>query len=422
MHSFTEPCFLGPVAFASPRQWNKIVAATTLLLQDNNNQPFGSSRLRVELATSAETLPDHWPTSLDRGSAACHPFQCADILAVWCNTIGRARGIKPLFVSVLGPSRQPLMLLPLGIREQFGLKILRFLDGGVSDYNAPVVFPGAAALGAAPAIWSEIAGHLPPFDLAILEKMPEQVGNLTNPLFSLATEDHHESCHAVALYGPWEKFVRDRISNAADSRRRRRKLEKLGTVRIAIAQSADEREFFLSAMMRMKRRKYIDTKGYDVFDTPGTEDYYREATHALGESGPAQLSALILDGRILAAHWGYVAGDRFYHLMPAHEGREWRAYAPGRLLNEWLMQWCTERGLKYLDFGIGDETYKFDYCDLHIPLRDAFFPVTLMGRLYAVAQKLETAAKIFVRDTRLSPALMATRKRWHNPSGSPQIE
>jgi CelD/BcsL family acetyltransferase involved in cellulose biosynthesis len=244
--------------------------------------------------------------------------------------------------------------------------------------------------------------------------MPAAVGGISNPLFALAADDRHESCHAVTLYGPWERFARDKISNAADSRRRRRKLDKLGTVRIAIAESASERQHFLDAMMRMKRHKYIETKGYDAFDTPGTEAYYREATRARGASGPVQLSALTLDDRILAAHWGYVSADRFYHLMPAHEGGEWRAYAPGRLLNEWLMQWCVERGFKSLDFGIGDEPYKFDYCDQHIPLRDAFLPATFGGRLYAAAQKLETAAKTSIRSTKLGAILMAARKRWHH--------
>jgi CelD/BcsL family acetyltransferase involved in cellulose biosynthesis len=376
----------------------------------------------VLIGHKPDDFRDLWPRSSARGDVRAFVFQCADILDVWCNTIGRARGVEPLFVTVLATSGRPALLLPFGIQTQHGTRILRFLDGGVSDYNAPIVLPDAAAIGDAQTIWSEISRYLPPFDVAILEKMPQMVGDLANPLFPLAQNFHHESCHAVALYGPWETFAHDKISNAADSRRRRRKLDKLGTVQIGIAESAEMREQFLAAMMRMKRRKYIDTKGYDAFQDPGAEDYFLETTRRLGAGGPVQLSALTLDGRILAAHWGYVTGDRFYHLMPAHEGGEWRAYAPGRLLNEWLLQWCIERGLKYLDFGIGDEPYKFDYCDLHIPLRDAFLPVTLKGRLYATARKLETAAKTSIRDTRLGVALIAARKRWRNPSGSPQIE
>jgi CelD/BcsL family acetyltransferase involved in cellulose biosynthesis len=235
------------------------VATAPLIARDDATGQYQPGQCRVEVATSVDRLPAHWPRSTDPGAAQVHPFQCADVLAVWCDTIGRARGIEPLFVSVLAPSGRPLMLLPLGIRTQYGTKVLRFLDGGVSDYNAPALYAGANFSGNADALWAEIARHLPRFDIAILEKMPAAVGGLSNPLFALTTDEHHESCHAVSLYGPWETFARDKISNAADSRRRRRKLDKLGTVRIAIAESANEREHFLDAMMRMKRHKFIET-------------------------------------------------------------------------------------------------------------------------------------------------------------------
>jgi CelD/BcsL family acetyltransferase involved in cellulose biosynthesis len=150
-----------------------------------------------------------------------------------------------------------------------------------------------------------------------------------------------------------------------------------------------------------------------VFSEPGLEDFYRETTRRLGD-GPVHLSALLLDDKVLAAHWGYVAADRFYHLMPAHETGEWLAYAPGRLLNEWLLEWSIGRGLKFFDFGIGDEPYKFDYCDVHVPLYDALLPVSAKGRLYAGMQRLKLNAKLLLRASPLAPALIAARNGWRS--------
>jgi CelD/BcsL family acetyltransferase involved in cellulose biosynthesis len=121
------------------------------------------------------------------------------------------------------------------------------------------------------------------------------------------------------------------------------------------------------------------------------------------------VSALLLDDKVLAAHWGYVAGDRFYYLMPAHESGDWRAYAPGRLLNEWLLKWAVESGLKYFDFSIGDEPYKFSYADLDVPLHDAFLPVNAKGRLFAALLGLKRNTKQSLRNSPLAPALIATR-------------
>ena len=369
---------------------------------------------RVSVSRSLRDCAAWWPRAGARGDARCFAFQCADILEVWCDTIGDANRIEPAFVTVFGASGNPALLLPLGIEDRNGVRTLRFLDGGVSDYNAPVVFPEASHWGpeAVAALWTVLRRELPPFDLAMLEKMPDVVGGLNNPLSALATKVHAESGHAVRLVGPWETFAREHTKNPSDSRRRSRKLEKLGNVRFVIAANAEQRADFFQAMMRMKRDKFLETKGYDVFTDPGLGEFYREATRRLGADGPIQVSALLLDDRVLAAHWGYVADGRFYYLMPAHDSGELRSFAPGRLLNEWLLQWALDSGLKVFDFGIGDEAYKLDYCDLDMPLRDAILPVNAKGRLVAAMREVKRNAKRSLRESPLAPALLATRNFW----------
>ncbi|MEX2128811.1 MAG: GNAT family N-acetyltransferase [Xanthobacteraceae bacterium] len=368
----------------------------------------------IRVNGSLDDLRALWPRANARRDARCFAFQCADVLEVWCDTIGRARQIEPAFVTVLGTSGQPALLIPLGIEQSNGVRVLQFLDSSLSDYNAPVVFPEAAAWSADAAewVWAMLLQELPPFDLAAFEKMPGMVDDFRNPLVSLATAVHSESCHTMSLFGPWDRFVRERLPKFSDSRRRRRKLEKLGKVRFEIAETGTQRQLYLEAMMRMKRRKFVETKGYDVFTDPGSGEFYQETNRRLGDRGPVQLSALLLDDRILAAHWGYVAGDRFYHLMPSHEDGDWRPYAPGRLLNEWLMEWSVNNGLQVFDFGIGDEPYKFGYCDVHVPLRDAFRPTTMKGRIYGNMRRLKTAAKIFLRDGKVGATLITARNRW----------
>ena len=377
--------------------------------------------MRVSVSNSLRDAEAWWPRSGRRGEAHCFAFQYADILDIWCDTVGAANQIEPAFVTVFGPSGKPALLLPLGIATRNGVRLLRFLDGGVSDYNAPVIFPEAARWGpdAARMVWHLLRRKLPPFDLAVLEKMPQTVGGVTNPLYTLATAAHPESGHAVKLDPPWPTFERAHVQNPADSRRRRRKLHELGSMRFVIAKDADQRSAFLEAMMSMKREKFLDTKGYDVFTNPGFGKFYREITRRLGEGGPVQLSALMLDDKILAAHWGYVANGRFYHLMPAHASGDWRRYAPGRLLNEWLLHWALENGLEFFDFGIGDEPYKFDFCDLVIPLRDALLPVSARGHLFAAMLRAKRGLKLSLRATALAPSLIAVRNFWRR-RGRPQ--
>ena len=95
--------------------------------------------------------------------------------------------------------------------------------------------------------------------------------------------------------------------------------------------------------------------------------------------------------------------------MPSYEAGEWRPFAPGRLLAEWLLQQHLERGDTVFDYGIGDEPYKFGYCDRHSSLGDAYLAVTAKGAAYKQLLQLQLVAKTKLRETRIGPALKAAR-------------
>lgn len=65
--------------------------------------------------------------------------------------------------------------------------------------------------------------------------------------------------------------------------------------------------------------------------------------------------------------------------MPSYEGGDWRRFSPGRLLNEYLIEWSFSNGINVFDFGIGDEDYKKDYCDVVVRLSQAMIPRTVHG-------------------------------------------
>jgi CelD/BcsL family acetyltransferase involved in cellulose biosynthesis len=366
--------------------------------------------LQVQVSATLAPFAALWPRSDRTGAGCCTVFQCADILDVWCDTIGRARAIAPVFVAVFA-GETPAMLLPLGIATRGSVRVLTFLDGTVSDYNMPVLFPAAAGWDAAAAAraWAAVAEALPPFDVALLEKMPAAFDGVPNPLVHLATGRYHESCHVMSLGGTAEEVAR-RFPNGADSRRVRRRLEALGPVTFTIAQDEAARQEILAAMMTMKRRRFIETKGYDVFAEPGYSAYYEAATRQLG-TGPVHLSALRVGETIIAAHWGYVSNGRFYYLMPSHAGGEYGRYAPGRLLNEFLITWSAEQGLAAFDFCIGDEPYKMGYRDVEVPLYTAALPRNLKGRAFGAALQMSRAAKTALTQTRLGPVLKDLRQR-----------
>ena len=347
--------------------------------------------------TVAPGLSDYggiWPRLDDPAPYGAHVFQSAELLQAWGDTIGVARQVTPCFIHVATAAGAPLLLVPMGIESRRGVRILTFLDAGIADYNVPVVFPGAGGIDAArmQRLWGQICAALPPFDLAILEKVPASVGATPNPFRFLAPMSSSPSGHLLALGGDWDAFVASRLRRRQDSRRKRRRLAEVGAIALHVARTEEEAAPLFAAMVRQKRRRFMETRGVDGFERPGYAAYFRLMTDRLLASGHVHLAGLLAGDDIVATHWGLVAWERFYFLMPTYEADKWARYSPGRLLIEELIAWCYRHGLRQFDFGVGDMEYKNDFGATAVPLFRGLLPRTAAGHAYASWLRLRRAA------------------------------
>lgn len=342
---------------------------------------------RIRVSERLGDFADVWPRSTNTGMARCHVFQYAEVIEVWLDTIGAVRNIKPCFVAVLSNENRPLLLLPLGIETVRGVRLLKFLDGGVSDYNTPILFPPDRPWSAQAfaGLWSRIVAALPAFDAVVLEKIPDSVGDLANPLLLLSTVPYPACGHAITLSGSWPEFEARRLPRREDGRRKQRKLSTMGAVSFQVASSPQDAEAFFDAMVAYKARKFVDTKVPGFEESPGKLEYFREMTRRFVQSGLVHLSALKVDETVVASHWGMIANGRFYHMMPGYADGQWERCSPGRLLNDRLIRESFERNLTIFDFGIGDEAYKNEYCDVSFQLHSFIAGRTLIGQAYLCA-------------------------------------
>ena len=370
-------------------------------------QPSRKS-VQIRVTSKLEDFADWWPRTDRLGAGLCYAFQCADILDIWRDTIGAARKIQTLFVAVLGEGERPQLLLPLGIERRHHMRVLTFLDDGVSDYNAPVVFPGAPELDFE-RIWQDLMRLLPPFDVAIFEKMPDDICGVLNPLMKLRVTNYSMSGHVTVLSGTWAEFAAHRLPRQRDTRRKRRRLAKLGSVVFAVAETHADYDKMFASMIRQKTRRYLETMGVDEFDRLGRRCYYTEATHRLAGQRTVHLSALKVDDQIVATHWGLVVDNRFYSLLPAYEGGEWSRYSPGRLLIENLIEWSFANRVEFFDFGVGDEKYKAEFQAHTLSLYRCILPVTMAGHIYATVYEAANRTRLAMRNTKVGAMLKRLR-------------
>ena len=184
----------------------------------------------IYASSNVKDFAGYWPRSDNMGGACGHVFQCADVLDVWLHTIGAARGTVPCFIVVKNEWGEPWLALALGIERRFGVRLLTFLDGGVNDYNAPLILsvrPSAISLGISDLV-RQLCGVIPAFDVALFDKMPAEVLGRPNPLVEPNLRASSASAHVMSLRGTWEDYQLKRSRTACELKRNRAKLEKAG--------------------------------------------------------------------------------------------------------------------------------------------------------------------------------------------------
>jgi CelD/BcsL family acetyltransferase involved in cellulose biosynthesis len=341
----------------------------------------GSAPVQICVARHVQSFAEFWPRWNTLGEARCYPFQCADILELYCDTFIPSRNGEPLFVAILGCEGEPLMLIPLVIQSYSdytrivkNVRILKFLDFWFADYNAPVVFPPVANWDTknVRTIWRGLQKLLPSFDIAMFEKMPERVGDLPNPLSLLKTASDPYTGHAAHLSGGWEDFA-SRLPNR--KRWRTRRFRELGERSLALAKTPEEYDVFIETLLRQKRERH------PLFATvPDEAAYLKMARRLVYPAGPVCLFALKVDDTVIATEFCLLRERWIIGQLLSYE-HSWRTYAPGHLVNTMVCEWCFANGIQILDFGIGAYSYKKEYCDVIIKLWQAKLPANMKGRL-----------------------------------------
>ncbi len=334
--------------------------------------------------TIHEGIPADWPGVHDLGAARAHVFQTREFMGVWAETFGAAPSIAPRFVDVRDGEGALVLRLPLAIETVGGLRVLGFADQSCADYNAPILYPTTVVWTAerAAALWAQIETALGPLDKVVLDKMPAAVGDCVNPLYLIAGEANPESCHGSNLTLTWQK-VMETQAQLKTLKRKMRAVEKLGEVRFLVARTAAERQRLLAVLLAQKQRRFEDTRVPGFAENPLPRAFFERATEVFGAAGDLYLAGLEVNGELVATSWGVALGATIYELMIGFESGDWAKHSPGRILNVRYLEWAKAEGFTYVDHGIGDESWKHENCDTHVPL----------GRLVAVrSAKAQRAA------------------------------
>lgn len=322
------------------------------------------------LLTVHRALPLDWPSVNAMGNARAHVFQTREFLSVWSEVFATAKNLDARYVEVRDDAGQLLLQVPLAIETRRGLRVLTFADHSAADYNAPVLYPTQRTwtADAARALWLAIEAALPAFDVVRLEQMPAMVGDCVNPLFLLAHDANPESAHGSNVLLSWSQIEATQ-AQLKTLKRKERGLERLGKVRFVVASDAAERTRLLTRLLEQKQRRFEDTRVAGFAEAPEIKLFFERATDVFADVGNLHFAALEVGDELIATSWTISVGKTIYELMIGFEAGEWTKHSGGRILNLRFLEWAKGQGFAYVDHGIGDEDWKLDNCDTHVPLR-----------------------------------------------------
>jgi len=339
---------------------------------------------KVELVAGGNLAAAEWPSIADDRDLRMYVFQSREFLDIWLDTIGRASRVEPCLVVVKDSGGRPVLYLPLIIETKFNVRLLRFMDCGVADYNAPIVAADRPlSRREFHEVWADVLAQLPAFDVIDLKKIASDVAGAVNPLTYLDCAPFGESGHTVML-----TRLRDQTDTRRAVARLRRKLQghskglsRIGEPRFIVNPAAAEAAGLVERLFELKRRKYQRTATPDFLAAPGVERFYREMTSPSRLGTISHLAALTIGDTVASAHLGFIGRGRFYYIFPAYDTQFGR-HRVGHLLLQHLIDQSAAEDFDTFDLGIGDASYKNKWATHHLALHRHERAVTAAGRVY----------------------------------------
>jgi CelD/BcsL family acetyltransferase involved in cellulose biosynthesis len=329
------------------------------------------------------------------------PYQRFDFLSSWQRQVGERDSLLPFLVIAYDSERRPLLLLPLALRHEHGVRTACFMGGKHATFNMALWdrdFARDATVADLDALISAIRERSEA-DVLALGQQPLRWRDLPNPMALLPRQASANDCPLLTMAAGTAPSVL--ISNSFRRRLKgkERKLQMLPGYRYGVATTDAEIKRLLDWFFRIKPLRMAEQKLPNVFAEPGVEDFIRSAcTAPLAAGGHAiDIHALECDDEVIAIFAGVADGHRYSMMFNTYTMSGNSRYSPGLILMRNIIDHYAGLGYRALDLGIGSDDYKRLFCKSDEPIFDCFIPLSLRGRFAASAMAGINRAKHLVK-------------------------
>ena len=241
-------------------------------------------------------------------------------------------------------------------------------------------------------------------DFVHLDRQPREWHGYRNPFSHWPSVENQNRSFQVTLNGDFDAVLD--FGNAKRRRKRfrksERKLDQIGGYEFIKAGTQDEAHELLEEFYLQKSERFSFQGLPDVFGEPDIQAYFhRLARESVGqERKMLEMYAIRLrqhDGLICAiAALSSKGRDIICQFSSIATGPTEQA-SPGELLLYLLIRDACESGANMFDFGVGDELYKRNWCDVETRQYDTYLAITPLGRAGTLTARIATDLKRFVK-------------------------
>jgi CelD/BcsL family acetyltransferase involved in cellulose biosynthesis len=377
-----------------------------------------SSRIAaVDIFTDLDQAEAAW-RSLELQHHLSTPYQRFDFLRPWLRMVGARAGLRPLVVVAYDRDRAPLLLLPLVLRQELGVRMAHFMGGKHATFNMALWnrdFAAVASRADLDIVFAAIHER-EAVDVLAFDQQPLTWQDLPNPMGLFRRQPSINDCPLITIVPGTPATTRVSHSMRQRLKTKERKLQALPGYRYHVAAGDADIKRLLDAFFRIKPLRMAEQNLPNVFAEPGAEDFIRDACMARLSGGGRviDIHALESDGEVIAVFAGVADGTRFSMMFNTYTVSAISRYSPGLILVRHIVDHYAERGYRSLDLGVGSDGYKKLFCKANEPIFDCFIPLSPRGSAAAVAMSASSRTKRLVKS---SPALLRLAQRLRRAFG-----
>lgn len=336
----------------------------------------------------------------------CSGYQTPAFLRAWLDHSPH----RPAFITLTAEGAGPV-LLPL---ERIGANALAYVGERHANGNFPV---GRArdieALAAAgeDAIVAALCAARPDAHAIVLERQLPECRGIANPFIFEGSTVSPNVALSLSLEGGFEAVL---SRHSAKRKRKRfrgqeRDLEQIGGYTYVPMVDADHVEETMKRCLALKAVHFEAAGINDVFAEDHVQAFFTEIFREGARAEPHShvLKTIEADGKQIAisactCHDGRLTVE-FSTYDPAY-----RDYSPGDMLFFLSIREAAENGGEVYDFGVGDELFKRNWCEIETWQRDTIIPLSARGRALAATRSIRNA---LVRSLKQNKKLWQTAKK-----------